>query len=118
MNIVATIILASAMVVWMVLYRIERKAHISCHDEACRLRRQLEIMQLERDSEAWQEVKSEYVVTESDMLRWKTPKEVYYEARKRIANNIGWSIVKAFQPEESLTDTGKTKYTYRFKIRK
>ena len=117
MNWIAIILIVLALVLWSVFYRIERKAHIRCHDEAVRLRRLLELEKEERESEKWTEVSSSYVVTESDLVRYKTPKEVYYNARKRIATNIGFDIVKHFQPKESLTESGNTKYTYTFKIR-
>lgn len=103
---------------WMVIYRIERKAHVRCENEIRRLRAELGVMKQERESEQWVDVSSSYVVTDSDAVRFKTSKEIYFNARKRIATNIGFDIVKHFQPEESLTESGKTKYTYTFKIRK
>lgn len=70
------------------------------------------------ESAEWKEISSSYIVTDSDVVRYKTAKDIYYNARKRIATNIGFDIVKHFQPEESLTESGNTKYTYTFKIRK
>ena len=61
MNWIATILLASAMIVWMVFYRIERKAHIRCHDEAVLLRRLLELEKEEREAEKWTEVRRDGV---------------------------------------------------------
>ncbi len=117
MNWIAIILLTALAVFFSVFCSIERKAHIRCNDEAVRLRRLLELEKEERESEKWTEVSSSYVVTESDLVRYKTPKEVYYNARKRIATNIGFDIVKHFQPKESLTESGNTKYTYTFMIR-
>lgn len=115
---VAFCIIAALAVYLFAVYTLEHKKVLHLDSDNARLRRLLELEKKDRESEEWLDIKSEYIVTDSDLLRWKNAKELFYEVRKRIANNIGWDIVKHFQPEESLTDTGKTKYSYKFKIRK
>lgn len=96
----------------------ERRKHYEYKSKCRQLDFDLQHLKNVMEAERWREVSSSYIVTDSDLVRFKTPKDIYFNARKRIATNIGFDIVKHFQPEESLTETGKTKYTYTFKIRK
>lgn len=106
-----------ALLFYFQVRRLESKV-ASLDDELEKARVERDRVVAEADPEPWTEVASSYVVTDSDELRYKTAKEIYYNARKRIANNIGFQIVKICQPEESMSDNGHTMYTYRFKIRR
>lgn len=60
------------------------------------------------------EIKSSYVVTDSDLMRYDTDQAIYSVARSRIAHNIAYDIVKEFKPQKTKNSMGKTVYTYKF----
>lgn len=59
------------------------------------------------------EIRSIYVVTEADTMRYNSEKAIYNVARNRIAHNIAYDIIHTFDPEWD-----GSVMTYRFKIKK
>ena len=69
-----------------------------------------EIVRL-RLKESPTEVTAGYVITESDEMKYNTEKAIYANAK-----TIAHDIVKNFEPEESTTESGKRKFTYKLYI--
>ena len=74
-----------------------------------------EIVRL-RLKESPTEVTAGYVITESDEMKYNTEKAIYANAKNRLAMTIAHDIVKNFEPEESTTESGKRKFTYKLYI--
>jgi hypothetical protein len=62
------------------------------------------------------EITAGYVVTESDEMKYNTEKAIYANAKNRLAMTIAHDIVKKFEPEESTTESGRRKFTYKLYI--
>ena len=62
------------------------------------------------------EITAEYVVTESDEMKYNTEKAIYANAKNRLAMTIAHDIVKNFEPEESTTESGRKKFAYNLHI--
>ena len=57
-----------------------------------------------------------YTETDSDVMRYTTDRASAANAKNRIAMTIAHDIVKEFNAKEDLTEDGRKRFTYRFKI--
>lgn len=57
-----------------------------------------------------------YTETDSDVMRYTTDRASVANAKNRIAMTIAHDIVKEFNVKEDLTEDGRKRFTYRFKI--
>lgn len=57
-----------------------------------------------------------YTETDSDVMRYTTDRASAANAKNRIAMTIAHDIVKEFNVKEDLTEDGRKRFTYRFKI--
>ena len=57
-----------------------------------------------------------YTETDSDVMRYTTDRASAANAKNRIAMTIAHDIVKEFHAKEDLTEDGRKRFTYRFKI--
>lgn len=57
-----------------------------------------------------------YTETDSDAMRYTTDRASAANAKNRIAMTIAHDIVKEFHVKEDLTEDGRKRFTYRFKI--
>lgn len=57
-----------------------------------------------------------YTETDSDVMKYTTDRAAAANAKNRIAMTIAHDIVKEFNAKEDLTDDGRKRFTYRFKI--
>lgn len=93
----------------------ERANLLAASEQACdRLSDQLRA-ELKRRGDA-DTYTASYVVTLADEMKYATDKAIAANAKNRLAMTIAHDIVKAFEPEESTTEEGRKKYTYKFKI--
>lgn len=57
-----------------------------------------------------------YTETDADVMRYTTDRASASNAKKRLAETIANDIVKEFAMKEDLTDDGRKRFYYRFKI--
>ena len=57
-----------------------------------------------------------YTETDSDVMKFTTDRASAANAKNRIAMTIAHDIVKEFNAKEDLTEDGRKRFTYRFKI--
>ena len=117
-DVITELILGLLAIAYFILHRKASRKVADLETELDRTKSELGCLKAEMESGDWKEFTASYMVTDSDEIRSKSSKDIYYNARKRIANNIGWDIVKNYQPEETMSESGHTVYTYRFKVRR
>lgn len=61
---------------------------------------------------------AQYVVTDSDAMKYCTDDRIKRNAKKQLAYTIASDIVKNIEPEETQTAEGRTMFIYRIKVRK
>lgn len=76
------------------------------------LKNKEDIISLAESEAEMVEIRSTYVVTESDTMRYNSEKAIYNVARNRIAHNIAYDIIHKFSPSWD-----GNKMEYRFKIK-
>jgi len=125
-------IIAVVLVVWSIILR-DRQAFIKSREKAVGMRevacdRRCEIIDTaENDLEMrfhkitkWTteaiRVTACYVVTDSDELKFQSEQDIRDAARKQLARNIAFEILKKFNPKEEKNEFGRTRITYRFKV--
>lgn len=57
-----------------------------------------------------------YTITDSDVMKYTTEGAMLSNAKRHIAKTIADDIIKQFEVEETMTDDGRKRFTYKFKI--
>jgi hypothetical protein len=61
---------------------------------------------------------AQYVVTDSDAMKYCTDDRIKRNAKKQLAYTIASDIVKNIEPEETQTAEGRRMFRYRIKVKK
>lgn len=99
----------------------ERELELDKHEVSLDEREQRnreDFLTLASMEDEWREIKSSYVVTGADEMRYNTEKAIYNVARSRIAHNIAYDIIHKFDPDVKTTEDGRMILTYKLKVHK